>query len=122
MIVDTNVLIALTDDGDTADIAEKMAFAPACVINEVIFAEFAGRYLGTDAAVRQVNALGLSIQRLSLDDCHRAGVAFREYRRRDGKRTTILPDFLIGAQAEQRGWPILTSDRKGFASYFPDVE
>lgn len=66
--------------------------------------------------------VGVSLERLTLAECHRAGVAFAEYRRRDGKRTTILPDFLIGAQAELRGWPLVTRDRKGFASYFPDLE
>jgi predicted nucleic acid-binding protein len=48
-------------------------------------------------------------------------LAFREYRRRQGNRTSILPDFLIAAQADMRGWRLLTKDRKGFESYFPNI-
>lgn len=123
MIVDTNVVISLIDDDDddVLPIVKKMAAEANCFINEIIFAEFAGRYGSTDAAMWQIARFDLSIERLTLDECHRAGIAFREYRRRGGMRTSILPDFLIGAQASMRGWPILTADRKGFASYFPEV-
>jgi predicted nucleic acid-binding protein len=55
-------------------------------------------------------------------DAYRASIAFRAYRQKGGPRTTILPDFLIGAQASVRGWPILTRDPKRFESYFPEVE
>ncbi|MDQ2878474.1 MAG: type II toxin-antitoxin system VapC family toxin, partial [Pseudomonadota bacterium] len=48
----------------------------------------------------------------------RAGVAFREYRRRGGPRQTILPDFLIGAHAEILGATLMTRDRR-LAGYFP---
>lgn len=122
MIVDTNVIITLIEaDGDVSSLKRQFYDEPARCINEIVFAEFAGRYDRINEPMDLVHALGLSIERLTLDECHRAGLAFREYRRRGGTRTSILPDFLIGAQASMRGWPILTADRKGFASYFPDV-
>jgi hypothetical protein len=58
---------------------------------------------------------------LTHEDAFRAGIAFQEYRRKGGPRQSILPDFLIGGQAANRGWPILTRDSKRFASYFPEL-
>ncbi|WP_295530611.1 type II toxin-antitoxin system VapC family toxin [Novosphingobium sp. Chol11] len=62
------------------------------------------------------------ITALTREDAFRPAQAFAEYRRRGGERQAILPDFLIGAQAEIRGWPLVTRDRKGFQSYFPDLQ
>lgn len=127
MIVDTNVLISAIDQA-AADHERRLALlsdlsaSTALRVNEIIFAELAGRFRSAAATKDALDALGISLERLSLADCHRAGQAFQEYRRRKGPRATILPDFLIGAQAEMRGWPLLTSDRKGFESYFSKVE
>ena len=52
----------------------------------------------------------------------RAGKAFREYRRRGGARTGVLPDFFIGAHAEVAGLRLLTRDGGRYRSYFPDVD
>ena len=91
-------------------------------INPIIVAEVAVRFPAFDLLLEACATFNFAIEPLTLIECHRAGQAFAEYRRREGKRTTILPDFLIGAQAEIRGWPLVTRDRKGFASYFPDLK
>lgn len=90
-------------------------------VNEIVFAEVAARFVLPGLLDTSLAALELVVERLTLLECHRAGQAFAEYRRRGGARTAILPDFLIGAQAATRGWPLVTRDRKGFASYFPDL-
>lgn len=92
------------------------------IANEIIFAEISGRYATVGAVQDILTAFNLRIVGLSLDDCFRAGKAYRQYRQRGGPREAILADFLIGAQAAQNGWSLLTRDRKGFASYFPEVE
>ena len=125
MILDSNVVIDLieaAEDSPAYLALARISRGHRLHVNEVIFAEVSSGF----AAIGQVEDLfhdiGASIARLSLADCFRAGQAFAEYRRRGGERSTILPDFLIGAQAEIRGWPLVTRDRKGFASYFPDLE
>jgi predicted nucleic acid-binding protein len=50
-----------------------------------------------------------------------AGRAHAEYRRRGGKRTRTLPDFLIGAHCAVRGFALLTRDPRRIARYFPTV-
>ena len=127
MIVDTNVLLHLIDDRqpDSQRVLTsflKISAIHDLVANEIIFAEVSPNFVSTNAVRDQFEALGISIKRLDLDEFFRAGEAFRNYRRNGGPRTTILADFLIGAQASVRGWPIFTRDSKRFSTYFPEVE
>jgi len=125
VILDTNVVIDLIDGSGSTQffetVAQLLAERDACV-NEVIFAEVSGRYPSADAALAHLRQLDLPLRRLTPEHCYRAGLAFTRYRREGRERTTILPDFLIGAHAAVQGWPIVTRDRKGFARYFPEVE
>ena len=91
-------------------------------INLLIFAEVSPGFVSQNGLSLALEELGLQIAEISLEEAYRGGQAFAEYRRRGGHKATILPDFLIGAQAATRGWPLVTRDRKGFASYFPDLE
>lgn len=125
MILDSNVLIDLLDP-EAPDAIKQRIFALQAsnrpCINEVIFAELSRGYASAEEVGLMLDGLGVAVERLTLNECHRGGLAFAEYRRRGGSRETILPDFLIGAQAEMRGWPLVTRDPKGFASYFPELE
>ena len=56
------------------------------------------------------------------DAAYLAGVAFLEYRRRGGRRSSPLPDFFIGAHAAVRGYRLLTRDRGYYAGYFPTLD
>lgn len=125
MILDSNVIIDLIDP-DAPDrirntIAALRAGSPPRV-NEIIFAEIARAFADAAEVSGMLAAIEVELERLTLSECHRAGQAFAEYRRRNGGKSTILPDFLIGAQAASRGWPLVTRDRKGFASYFPELQ
>ncbi|MCR2834838.1 type II toxin-antitoxin system VapC family toxin [Parerythrobacter lacustris] len=127
MIVDSNVLIDILNpdcpDADrVVEVFSRLSRSHVLRINLVVFAETCSRFTKRETAERAVEQLDLEIAGLSLDDAFRAGLAFREYRRKGGPRQSILPDFLIGGQAANRGWPILTRDSKRFASYFPEIE
>lgn len=125
MIFDSNVVIDLLDGSSPTNVAEFIGELLAennAFVNEIIFAEVCSRYPSAQVALAQLRNLGLQLRRLSSEDCHRAGSAFAQYRREGRDRTTILPDFLIGAHAAGQGWPIVTRDRKGFAKYFPEVD
>lgn len=124
MILDTNVVIDLLDGSGSESFTDRIAdlqAAQGAHVNEIIFAELAGRFESAGQAEAFLERMTISLARLSLEECHRAGLAFREYRKSGGARTTILPDFLIGAQATVRGWPLVTCDRTGYARYFPEL-
>jgi predicted nucleic acid-binding protein len=125
VILDSNVLIDLLDPDSPEAVRSgvmKLGEQHEMRINEIVFAEIAHAYRDASEVLEMLDTIGIALVRLTLSECHLAGRAFAEYRRRGGDRTTILPDFLIGAQAASRGWPLVTRDRKGFASYFPEVE
>jgi predicted nucleic acid-binding protein len=127
MIVDSNIIIDLLspdrpDAQASIDAYAEAVSATQCLIDHVIFAEVASRFRTAGQVASDLAKLGLVIEPLDDMIAFRAGLAFREYRRRGGPRGTILPDFLIGAHAEIRGVPILTRDTQRFASYFPNLE
>ena len=123
MIFDSNIVLYMLDEPPGSEIYDSIENVrdEATCINEIVFAEVATRFRSVDVLEQTLEAFELPVERLTLAEFHRAGTAFSEYRRRGGKRQAILPDFLIGAQAEMRGWPLVTRDRKGFASYFPEL-
>ena len=127
MIVDSNVLLDIfhAESAQAEVVAgafNRLSLVREAHINHVIFAEISSDFRSSAELEAVVSGMIIEITALSLEDAFRAGTAFREYRRNGGPRTTILPDFLIGAQAAVRGWPILTRDPKRFAGYFPEVE
>ncbi|MBW8755082.1 MAG: type II toxin-antitoxin system VapC family toxin [Sphingomonadales bacterium] len=123
--MDSNVVIDLIETADTSPLFDRIAelrHGRRLHVNEIIFAEVASGFSDVEQVKALFAGLAMTIEPLDLSDCFRAGQAYADYRRRQGRREAILPDFLIGAQAAQRGWPLVTRDRKGFSSYFPELE
>lgn len=52
----------------------------------------------------------------------RAARAQAEYKKKGGTRDILIPDFLIGANAEFYSKRILTTNPRDFMKYFPEVE
>lgn len=50
-----------------------------------------------------------------------AGKAYLQYRAAGGIRTSVLPDFFIGAHAAVERLPLLTRAVRRYRSYFPTV-
>lgn len=128
MIVDSNVFLHIVNPEGEASARVLAAFeavsltTTAVHINPIIFAEISPAFAECRFVQHFLAGLGVTVVALSEEDAFRGGQAFLAYRRNGGPRTSILPDFLIGAQAASRGWPILTRDPKRFSSYFPEVE
>jgi len=51
-----------------------------------------------------------------------AGRAWRQYRRGGGKRSRIIPDFLIGAHAQEQATRLLSRDRGFYRELFPALK
>jgi predicted nucleic acid-binding protein len=126
-LVDTNVLIDITTRGSpwlkwTRLRLEKSWKAGSVIINQVIYSEFAIRYETMEEVDLLLPEDEFRREGLPFEAAFAAARAFAVYRRAGGPREKTLPDFLIGAHAAIRGYPILTRDPSGYARYFPGVE
>lgn len=125
-LVDSNVLIDLLAPDpkwESWSIAalQKQSALGDLLINEIIYSEISARYESHAAVDIVVEELGVRFQRTSTEALYKAGRVFSAYRKRGGTRTSLLPDFFIGAHAAVVGIPILTRDVRRYQAYFPDV-
>jgi predicted nucleic acid-binding protein len=123
-LVDSNVILdVFTEDPKWSDWSSAAladaAEAGRLVINPIIYAEVSIRFpriedldvaLPPDQFVREPIPFAAAFL---------AGKAFLEYRRRGGPRSSLLPDFFIGAHAAIAGHRLLTRDPARFRVHFP---
>jgi predicted nucleic acid-binding protein len=125
-LVDTNVIAdALTPNSEWQDWSiarlDECRRHDALATNEIVFAELSAR-LSSESDVHSVLAqLAISFERIPTAALFAAGQVFRRYRAAGGSRTSVLPDFFIGAHAQVARVPILTRDVRPYRRYFPNV-
>jgi predicted nucleic acid-binding protein len=91
------------------------------LINDVIFAETSIRFamIGDfEAALTEAGITVAPIPRMAL---FLAGKASVQYRNAGGARSSVVPDFFIGAHAAVERLPLLTRDAQRYRTYFPTV-
>ena len=125
-LVDTNVLLdVFTDDAQWRPWSEnalsKAIGAGPIGINPIIYAETSLAFDGVEALDRQLEALMLDRLPLPYGAAFEAARAYRRYRNAGGVRSAPLPDFYIGAHAENDGLTLITRDARRFQTYFPAV-
>ena len=125
ILVDSNVILDLfTEDAVweawSSDALAAAASAHRLVINAVVFAEVS---INFDAIEEVESELGTTFERepIPFAAAFLAGKALRLYRQRGGTRTSLLPDFLIGAHAAVQDYQLLTRDVVRYRSYFPTL-
>jgi len=126
--LDTNVLISLLDgnaqfhDWCVEAVQRKRAEGPA-LISDIVFCEFSIGMPDLESVVSAIRDLDLERIRASDRALFRAGTALREYKmKHGGPKSSVLPDFLIGAEAAVQGLPLITANPKDFVNYFPEME
>lgn len=125
--VDSSVLIPLLQpDSKHHDWCREQYEAASMngpvVVSDIVYAEFTIGMSDKESADLALTRFALSRCGYSDDALFRAGRAFLSYKRTDGQRDSLLPDFLIGALAEAEGKPLLTRDPAKVRTYFPSVE
>lgn len=125
-LVDLNVLLDVVTDeqlwGDwSQDQLEQAALKGSLVINDVIYAEVSTRYETIEAVELMLRDLRIDVVPIPREALFVAGKAFLQYRAAGGIRTSVLPDFFIGAHAAVEQLPLLTRDTRRYRSYFPTV-
>ena len=127
IFVDTNVLLdVVTRDPAWAQWSKRQLDAAALrerlAINPVVYAELSSRYARIEDVDAMLAAADIAIAEMPRAALFLAGQIFQSYRRRGGQRTSLLPDFFIGAHAAVLGAPLITRDATRYRTYFPTVE
>jgi predicted nucleic acid-binding protein len=127
ILVDTNVLLdVVLDDSTWADWSqsqlESASLTHRLAINPVVYSELSMAFVRIEELEGVLADASLTFESIPREALFLAGKAFLDYRRRQGTRSSVLPDFYIGAHAAIRQWPILTRDTGRYRSYFPTVQ
>lgn len=92
------------------------------LINDVVYAELAVRYDRIEDLDALVSGMQLDIASMPRPALFLAGKVFAQYRKAGGIRSSVLPDFFIGAHAAVDRLPLLTRDVGRYRTYFPTLE
>lgn len=125
-LVDTSVLLDVLVAGSAHGDDSERRFVEASragplVVNDVIAAELAPLFQREGDLWSTLDDAEIRLVAYPKGAVHAAGQAFLKYRRRGGRRTRILPDFMIGAHATVAGTRPLTRDGGFFRDYFPGL-
>lgn len=125
-MVDTNVILdVIQDDPAWADWSQEQLDEAALngdlLINPVIYAELSVAFERIEELEALIAQAGFVLAPIPREALFLAGKAFLRYRRRQGAKRGVLPDFFIGAHAAVLGVPLLTRDTARYAAYFPTV-
>lgn len=120
--VDTSAILAIFKQEPDAE-AWLLRLATAAqtgplVISEVVFAELAACFVRADDLQRRLESLAIELLPSSKATLFAAGQIFAAYRQTGGVRTTMVPDFLIGAHALTQADQLASADRGYLRSYF----
>jgi predicted nucleic acid-binding protein len=126
ILVDTNVLLDIfEDDPQWAEWSqaelENASLQDSLAINAVIYSELSMAFERIEELEAVISEASLTVEPIPREALFLAGKAFLTYRRRQGTKQGVLPDFYIGAQAAIDGLTILTRDPKRYRTYFPTV-
>lgn len=126
ILVDSSVLVDVIEQKPVwAEWSVEQLFECAAqqtlVINIVIYAEISRSFADTRAQDRFLKSAGIELEPISGASAFAAARAHAAYRAAGGARLATLPDFFIGAQAQEQGHTLLTRDPARIRTYFPQV-
>ena len=126
VLVDTNVLVDVFERDPqwwkwSIDQMKRLSMSHPLAINAIIYAELAAVYSSPAILDRKIEIMELAFKDIPRNAAFLAGKAYLLYRRRGGKKTSVLADFFVGAHAAVLGCPLLTRDPRPYATYFPTV-
>jgi predicted nucleic acid-binding protein len=126
VLVDSNILLDISTNDPiwqpwSADQLSRLSDEAQLFVNPVIYAELSVSYASIDELDAMIAMANLKRDAIPFEAGFLAGKAFAAYRKRGGDRSSLLPDFLIGAHAAVRNYRILTRDDRRYRTYFSSV-
>lgn len=126
ILIDSCIVTDLADPDSTwfewsASTLEQLDQNNTLVINPIIYAECSVGFERIEDVEALFEHLGFAMRTLPREALFLAGKAFLQYRRRQGQKGNVLPDFFIGAHAAVAGYRLISRDKGRFSTYFPSV-
>ena len=127
VLIDSCVVTDLSDPASawfewSASTLEQLDRNHTMVINPIVYAECSIGFERIEEVEALFEHLGFAIQSIPREALFLAGKAFLQYKKRQGGKSNVLPDFFIGAHAAVARYRLMTRDKGRFSTYFPSVE
>ena len=127
VLVDTNVLLDVFENDAkwapwSQDQLDAAAATDTIAINSIICSELSMAFARIEELDTVIEEASLNIEIFPKEALFLAGKVFLTYRKSQGTKRNVLPDFFIGAHAAVMRWPILTRDVGRYRTHFPSVE
>lgn len=124
--VDTNILLDLRNENSSftpSSIAAtvKASSAGAVLICDVVYAELCVSFDSRIECDDYLVSLGIKVEPLAAQSSFRASRNWISHLASGGKKTRILPDFLIAGHAAYQADRLLTRDTGFLRRHFPDL-
>ena len=126
ILVDSSVLIDVIEGAPewkhwSAEQLTKHASAGGLAINAMVYAEVSRAFATAKQQNRFLKEASIKVMAISNEAAFLAARAHLAYRAAGGSRHATLPDFFIGAHAQDSAYALLTRDPVRIRNYFPKV-
>jgi predicted nucleic acid-binding protein len=126
ILVDTTVLLDVLEEDPrwaawSQDRLDAAGATDTLAINPIIYSELSMAFARIEELEAVIGDVALTVEAIPREALFLAGKAFLRYRRSRGTKSSVLPDFYIGAHAAVMQWPILTRDVSRYQTYYPTV-
>ena len=127
VLVDSNVILdVFLNDLKWADWSEskleECSDHASLYINSIIYSEISIGFKLIEDLESAINKAGFQLLEIPKEALFLAEKAYIKYKRREGIKSTPLPDFFIGAQAAILNYDLLTRNVSRYQTYFPTVK
>src|SRR5688572_11433185 len=115
-LIDTSIVIYLLDERSphhewSVEELDKAKKSGPVIIPDIAYSELSVGLPSKEATDKAISDLALERYPCSDESLFRAGRAFKKYKEENrGPKNSVLPDFLVGAQASSEKFPLLTNN------------